>query len=67
MSRQTPDEQAGQHTRWLNGRGFTGADAPYVGMILMWPTWRDKTALAARKILRKYAMQLAEEKLGIHR
>lgn len=64
QSRQTPDERASHHTRYLNGRGFTCTDAPFASKLLLWPSWTPNSATRARKMLRKYAMQLAEEKLA---
>ena len=67
MSRQTTDEQSSEQTRWRNGRGFTHAHAPFAAKILRWVEWRPTTARRALRMLRKYAVQLAEEKLGVHR
>lgn len=63
-ARQTQDEQRSEHTRYRNGRGFTCTDAPFASKLLRWPSWRTDIADKARRVLRKYAMQLAEEKLS---
>jgi hypothetical protein len=64
FSRQTPDEQDSGDTRWLNGRGFNGRDGDFGKRIA---TWRGDITLrmanGAKKMLRKYAGQIAEMKL----
>ncbi len=63
-ARQTPDEQASEHTRYRNGRGFVSPDARFASRLLRWSSWRPDIAEKARRVLRKYAMQLAENKLN---
>ena len=57
---QTLAEQDSGATTDDNGVGYNGFDARFANRIVNWRgTLTDKMALAARKMLRKYALQLA--------
>ncbi len=59
-SYQTLVEQESASTIEHNGVGFNGVDADFASRIVNWHgTLSDKMAMAARKMLRKYARQLA--------
>jgi hypothetical protein len=59
--RQTHAEQDAGQTIDDNGIGFNGYDADFASRIVKWKgTLTVKMAFAARKMLRKYARQLAE-------
>jgi len=62
-NKQTEDEQASDATRWLNGVGFSGVDAEFGSSlaknIQKWGKLTDKQLPWARKIIFKYAQQLA--------
>ena len=58
--RQTLSEQESITTIDDNGVGYNGYDADFASRIVNWKgTLTDKMAFAARKMLRKYARQLA--------
>lgn len=66
FSRQTFVEQESESTRDLNGRGFNGRDADFGSRIAKWRgDITEKMANGGRKMMMKYARQLAEIKLGI--
>lgn len=57
---QTAEEQDSATTTDDNGVGYNGFDADFAHRIVKWDgTLTDKLAMAARKMLRKYARQLA--------
>lgn len=57
---QTLAEQATGETKDHNGVGYGAYDAKFAGRIVNWNgTLTDKLAFASRKMLRKYALQLA--------
>ncbi len=57
---QTQEEQNSATTLDNNGVGYNGFDADFAHRIVKWNgTLTDKMAIAARKMLRKYALQLA--------
>ena len=62
---QTRQEQDTETTHELNGVGFSGRDADFGSRIA---TWRgditERMAGGAKKMMRKYAMQLAKIKEG---
>lgn len=59
--RQTLAEQDAEATTDENGIGYGAYDAKFAGRIVHWNGMlTEKMALAARKMLRKYARQLAE-------
>lgn len=61
---QTLTEQESATTTDDNGVGYNGYDADFAHRIVRWRgTLTDKMAMAARKMLRKYALQLAKIKL----
>lgn len=61
---QTPAEQDAGETKDHNGVGYGAYDAKFAARIVHWKgTLTDKLAFAARKMLRKYALQLAAIKL----
>ena len=61
---QTLDEQATATTKDHNGVGYNGVDSEFASRIVNWRgTLTPRMALAARKMLRKYARQLAGIKL----
>jgi hypothetical protein len=72
FERQTADEQASENTQLLNGMGFNGRDAGFgtslAKQVLRWQDGLTNYAHpltmpqmnAARKMLRKYAGQLAK-------
>lgn len=63
--RQTIDEQNAEETRDANGIGFSGVDAKFAARIVNWKGMlTERLAFAARKMIRKYAKQLAEMKLA---
>lgn len=58
---QTLAEQDSASTIEHNGVGYNGYDADFAFRIVHWNgTLTDKMAMAARKMLKKYARQLAE-------
>ncbi len=60
-SRQTPDEQSSEQTRWRNGVGFNGRDSDFGSRIANWSgDLTERMAGGAKQMLRKYARQLAE-------
>lgn len=64
-ARQTEDEQAGETTRHVNGRGFNSRDAAFMTSIAKaLPKWNNRMTprqlVACRKILPKYRRQLLE-------
>lgn len=66
LSRQTEREVAMEDTVELNGRGFNGLDGNFGTRIAKWRgNITVKMASGAKKMLRKYARQLAEIKLGM--
>ncbi len=59
--RQTAAEQDSQETHDDNGIGYGAYDAKFAARIVKWNGMlTDKMAMAARKLLRKYAKQLAD-------
>ena len=69
--RQTSDEQSAERTKYLNGRGFNGLDAEFgtslAKQVITKNSLSPKQMLAARKMLGRYAGQLAlvaNEKAG---
>lgn len=60
---QTDDEQASHDTRWKNGVGFNAMDADFGSSLAKsykrYGRLTDRQVNAARKMLRKYAGQLA--------
>lgn len=65
--RQTFAEQDSETTTDDNGIGYNGFDAKFASRIVHWKgTLTVKMAMAARKMLRKYARQLAEIALTKH-
>ncbi|KKL52401.1 hypothetical protein LCGC14_2285850 [marine sediment metagenome] len=59
--RQTVAEQDAAVTTDDNGIGYNGYDAQFASRIINWKgTLTERMALGARKMLRKYARQLAE-------
>ena len=61
---QTLAEKDSATTTDNNGVGYNGFDADFARRIVQWRgTLTDKMAMAARKMLRKYALQLAGIKL----
>lgn len=63
--RQTLAEQEAEETRDHNGIGFGAYDAQFAARIVNWKGMlTEKLAFAARKMIRKYAKQLAEIKLA---
>lgn len=66
FSRQTYAEQESETTKDLNGRGFNGRDADFGSRIAKWRgDMTERMAGGGRKMMAKYARQLAEIKLGI--
>ncbi len=58
---QTPQEQTEETTRDHNGVGFGAYDARLAARIVNWRGMlTEKMAFAARKLIRKYAKQLAD-------
>ena len=64
-ARQTADEQAVQHTKYVNNRGFSGSDAPILSSLAVWyksKGWLSpKQMTIARRKVKKYTRQLLEE------
>ena len=62
--RQTDDEQSSGDTKYLNSVGYNGRDAGFAAsLIRQWRWnghWSDKQVAAARRMLKKYAGQLAD-------
>lgn len=59
--RQTLAEQDAERTIEHNGRGYNGFDAEFASRITNWKgTLTERMAFGARKMLMKYARQLAE-------
>jgi hypothetical protein len=59
--RQTLAEQDSATTIDHNGIGYNGRDADFASRIVHWNgTLTERMALSARKMLRKYALQLAD-------
>ena len=62
---QTLHEQDSATTIEHNGVGYNGRDAEFASRIINWKgTLTDRLAMAARKMLRKYALQLAKIKMS---
>ena len=62
---QTLSEQDAAITIADNGVGYNGRDAEFAFRIVNWHgTLTDKLAMAARKMLRKYSLQLAKIKIS---
>ena len=63
-SRQTADEQTGEHTKYQNQIGFNKIDVGFLSSVAKnsqkYGQLTDKQAMAVAKSLKKYAKQLAE-------